>query len=121
MGELEKGLKEMRGFAAHGESNRGNWSDCWRSWTLEHQAKNTNGGTHGSGHICGREWSYWASVGREALGPDRVPCPRVGECQGKKTGVSRCVAEHPHRGRGRGRWDRSVLKGRPGKGKTFEV
>jgi hypothetical protein len=30
---------------------------------LEHQQKNTNGGSHVYGRICGREWTRCASVG----------------------------------------------------------
>jgi hypothetical protein len=59
-------------------------------------------------------------VGGEALGPEGVQCPSVGKCQSGKTGVGRWMGEHPHRGRG-GRCGRSFLKGRPGKGKTFEM
>jgi hypothetical protein len=47
----------------------------------------------------------------EALEPETVQCPRVGECQGGRMGVGGLVGEHPHRGRGRGFSD-----GRPGKG-----
>jgi hypothetical protein len=38
-------------------------------------------------------------VGGEALGPEGVQCPSVGECQGRKTGAGGWVGEHPHRGR----------------------
>jgi hypothetical protein len=27
---------------------------------------------HDAGHICGREWPCWTSVGGEALGPEGV-------------------------------------------------
>jgi hypothetical protein len=33
--------------------------------------------------ICGRRQSCWTSVVGEALGPDGVQCPSVGECQGR--------------------------------------
>ena len=60
----------------------------------------------------------WTSVGGEALGPEGVQCPSVGECQGG----SGWVGAHPHRGgRGGWGWDREFLKGRPRKGKTFEI
>jgi hypothetical protein len=39
---------------------------------LDCQSKSTHGGTHGLGHICGRKWPYWTSVGGAALGPDGV-------------------------------------------------
>ena len=39
---------------------------------LDHQPKNTHGGTHGSGCNCGRAWPCCTSVGRQALGPEGV-------------------------------------------------
>lgn len=56
---------------------------------LDHQPKSTHGGTHGSGHICGRGWPCWTSVGGAALGPEDFRCLSVGECQGWKMGMSR--------------------------------
>jgi hypothetical protein len=50
---------------------------------LNHQPKNT----HGSSHICSRGWPYRASMGGEALGPVKVLCPSVGECQGGEVRV----------------------------------
>ena len=67
---------------------------------LDHRSKGTHGGTHGSSHICGRGWPCWTSVGGEALGPEGVQCPSIGECQGERMGE--WVEEHPHRGRGKG-------------------
>jgi hypothetical protein len=40
-------------------------------------------------------------VGGEALGPEGVRCPSVGECLRGKTGVGGWVGEHSHRGRGK--------------------
>jgi hypothetical protein len=60
----------------------------WSSQGLDHQPKNTHGGTHDSGRICGRGCPWWTSVG-EALGPEGVRCRSVGECQGRKTGMVR--------------------------------
>jgi hypothetical protein len=40
-------------------------------------------------------------VGGEALGPEGVRCPNVGECQGRKTGVGGW-GEHPPRDKGKG-------------------
>jgi hypothetical protein len=54
----------------------------WRSQGLEHKPKNTYGVTHDAGHICGRGWPCWTSVGGEVLGPEGVQCPSIGECQG---------------------------------------
>jgi hypothetical protein len=51
---------------------------------MDHQPKNTHGGTHGASRICGREWPRWTSMGEEALGLEGVLCPSVGECQGGK-------------------------------------
>ena len=39
---------------------------------LDHQPKNTHGGTHGAGHICGRVWPCWSSMGGEALRPESI-------------------------------------------------
>jgi hypothetical protein len=59
-------------------------------------------------------------MGGEALGPEGIRCPSVGECLGGKTGVGGWVGgwvrEHPHRGR----VSRMGL-GRPVKGKTFKI
>jgi hypothetical protein len=54
---------------------------------LDYQPKSTHGGTHGSGHICGRGWPCWTSVGGEALSLVGVPCPSVRGCQDGKAGV----------------------------------
>ena len=58
----------------------------------------------------------------EALGPEGVQCPRVGECQGRKTGAGEWMGRGALSQRQReGGWDRGFPKGRPGKGKTFEM
>ena len=94
MEELEKGLKELRGFAV-------SWREQWYQQTrpppqssrgLDHHPKNIHGVTHKAGHLCVRGYPCWTSVGVEALGPEGVRCPSVGECQGGRTGVSRCVS-----------------------------
>jgi hypothetical protein len=74
----------------------------WSSGVLDHQPKNTHGGTQGSGHICGRRRPCWTSVGGVGFGPEEALCPSVGECQGRKAGVVGWLGEHPHRVRGRG-------------------
>ena len=48
MEELEKGLKELRGFAAPWGSKSVNWPDTPPRSPME--------GTHGSSLICGRGW-----------------------------------------------------------------
>ena len=50
-------------------------------------------------------------MGGEALGPVKVLCSSVGECQGQEAGVG---------GLG-GKRDRGFLEGKPGKGITFEM
>jgi hypothetical protein len=47
----------------------------WCSQGLDQQPKSTHGGTHGTGHVCGRGWPCWASAGREALGPVKARYP----------------------------------------------
>jgi hypothetical protein len=64
---------------------------------LNHQPKSTHGRTHGSSCICSRDWPSWSSMGGEALGPVKVLCPSIGECQGQKAGVGGLS-----RGRGKG-------------------
>jgi hypothetical protein len=59
-------------------------------------------------------------VGGEALGSESVRCPSVGECQGGKMEVGGWESTFIEAG-GRGGWDREFPKGRPGKGKTFEM
>jgi hypothetical protein len=66
MEELEKGLKELKGFAA---IRRTAISTNQSSKGLNPQPRSTHGGTHGSSCICSRGWPCWASMGEEALGP----------------------------------------------------
>ena len=48
---------------------------------LNHQLKNTHGGSHGSSCICSRGLSYLASMGRETFGPVKSQLfPSAGEC-----------------------------------------
>ena len=55
---------------------------------LNHLSKKTHGGTCGSICICSRGWPSQPSMGEEALGPMKILCPSIGECQGQKVGVS---------------------------------
>jgi hypothetical protein len=65
--ELEKGLKELRGFAASWREQQCQQARCPRtSRGLDHQPKNTHGA------ICDRGWPCWISVGGEASGPECV-------------------------------------------------
>ena len=60
--------------------------------SLNHQSKKTHGRTHGSSYICSRGWPCCSSMRGEALGPVKVLCPSIGECQGQKVGVGGLVS-----------------------------
>jgi hypothetical protein len=53
-------------------------------------------------------------MGGEALGPVKVLCPSIGDCQGQEAGVGGLVS------RGRGR-DMGDFEGKLGKGITLEM
>ena len=36
---------------------------------------------------CNRGWPSWSSMGGKALGPVKLVCPSIGECQGLEAGV----------------------------------
>jgi hypothetical protein len=59
---------------------------------LNHQPKSTHGETYGPSCICSRGWPCGTSMGGEALGSEKAPCPTVGECQGRKAGVGGLVS-----------------------------
>jgi hypothetical protein len=85
---LEKGPKELKGFAGSWEEQQYELTSTLQSSLgLNHQSKKTHCGTHGSSCICSRGWSRWSSMGGEALGPVKVLCPRIGECQGQEAAV----------------------------------
>ena len=82
---LEKGLKELKelkGFVTHRKNNNINHPDVppQSSQGLNHQPKDTHGGTHGSSCICSRGWPSQTSMEGESLGPMKALCLRVGEC-----------------------------------------
>ena len=52
-----------------------------------------SGGTHSSSCICSRGWPSWSSIGGEPLGPVKVICPSIGDCQGQEAGVGRLEQE----------------------------
>jgi hypothetical protein len=81
---------------------------------LYHQSKKIYGETCGSSYICSRGWLSWSSLGREALGPVKVLCPSIGECQDQEW--EWMVGEQGERGRGR-----RFLEGKLGKVITFEI
>jgi hypothetical protein len=73
MEEIEKGLKDLRGFAApwwEQQYQEARTPGAPRNWTIN--KKNTHRETHGCGHICGSGWPCWTSVGGEDLGPEFV-------------------------------------------------
>ena len=73
MEQLEKGLKELRGFAVPwGGATVSTGQITLSSQGLDHQPKTKYGGTHGSVCICGKGWPCWMSVGGAALGPEGV-------------------------------------------------
>jgi hypothetical protein len=86
MKELEKGMKDLRGFAAPWREQQCQQDRLPRpsEFLGTGSPKNTHGG---SGHICGRGWPCCTSVGGEALGPESFQCLSVKECQGRKVGV----------------------------------
>jgi hypothetical protein len=51
-------------------------------------------------------------MGGEALGPVKVLCPNVGECQGQEMGVSELLS---------GQGNRGFLEGKLGMGIRFEM
>jgi hypothetical protein len=52
-------------------------------------------------------------MGGEALGPVKVLCSSIGECQGQEAGVGGLVS--------RGSGELGFSEGKPGKGITFEM
>jgi hypothetical protein len=56
-------------------------------------------------------------MGGEVLGPVKILCPSIGECQGQKEGVGGLVS----RRRGDGIGDRWFSKGKLGQGVPFEM
>jgi hypothetical protein len=68
MEELEKVLKELKGFAIHRKNDNINKPEPPGLQELNHQSKCTHGGSHSSSHICCRGWHCWTSMRGEALG-----------------------------------------------------
>jgi hypothetical protein len=58
-------------------------------------------------------------MGEETLGPVGVRCPNVGECQGRRMGAGGWGSTLLEAGEGE--MGREFLKGRPAKGKIFEM
>jgi hypothetical protein len=104
--ELEKGLKELKGFAIHRKKNIINQPDTPPPPNelpgLNHKTKSTHGGgTPSSSHICSKGWHCGTSMGGETLGPVKAQFPSAGECQGRQVGVGVWVGAHCHRSRER--------------------
>jgi len=86
---------------------------------LNAQQESTCGATHDSSYICRRGWPFWKSVGGETIGPLKLQCFSVVECQeGKQEWVG--MLEHPQRSRG-GSTFSGFLEWKLGKGITFEL
>ena len=97
MEELEKGLKQLKGFYNPiGRTTISTNQTPHSSQGLNHQPKSTHGGTHGSSCICSRGWPCGTSKGGEALGPVKDRRPSIRESQDKEVGVGGLVS----RGRG---------------------
>jgi hypothetical protein len=90
------------------------WTNQYPQGSLElsHQLKKTHDGTCGSSCICSRGWPGRSSMGGEALGPVKVLCPSIGECQDW---------EWVWVGWGAGEGNSRFLEGKLGKGITFEM
>jgi hypothetical protein len=82
---------------------------------LNHQPKSTHGETDGASCICNRGLPYLASMGGEALGPEKAWCHGIVECYSSKAGVGRVGRGHPHRTRADGGWNRGFAEGKNGK------
>jgi hypothetical protein len=79
----------------------------------DHQPKST----HGAGHIRGRGWLCRTSFEGEALGPEGVQCPSVGECQSGRIGVDGWRSTFIEAGRRGVGWE--VSKGETWKGENI--
>ena len=63
-------------------------------------------------YMCSRGWPSQLSMGGEVLGPVKVLCPSIGECQDWEREWVGWVA---------GGRDMGFLEWKPGKGITFEM
>jgi hypothetical protein len=87
---MEDGLKELRRFAAPWREQQCHTHTHTHTELLgigPPTKEYTGIGTHGAGHIYGRRWPCWTSVGEEAIGPESIQCPSVGEYQGGRMEV----------------------------------
>jgi hypothetical protein len=119
MEELEKGLKELRGLQLYGGNISVNKPDAPE---LPGTGPPTKEYTWSDPWCWLYMWQKMALLdisGRR--GPLSCACS-MPHCRGmpRWEDGSWWVGENPHRGKGRG-WDRGFLKGRPERGKTFEM
>jgi hypothetical protein len=122
MEELEKGLKELKGFATSQEEQQYQPTrslHCLSSQGLNYQPKSMHGGTHGSSCICSRGWPCQISMGGEVLGPVKARCPSIGSVKAVRWvfGWRNTLTESEEGGNGTG----VLQEGGPGKGITFET
>jgi hypothetical protein len=96
-GGVGEGTEGDEVLQPHGRSNSVNRPD---PPGLNHQPKNTHGGTCGTGHIGCKGWPCWISVRGETLGPEGVQCPNTGECQRGKMGLGGWGAPSLRQGEG---------------------
>jgi len=83
--EVEKRLKELKGFATPRKTNNVNQPEP----SELPGTKLTNKETHGFSCICNKGWHCLASIEGEDLGPVNAHFPSVGECQGGVVGGGR--------------------------------
>jgi hypothetical protein len=104
MGELGKGLKELRGFTVLWREQQ-----CQLARSPPHPRVPKDWTTKQRLHMegpmtlatCVRGWPCWTSVGDEALGPEGVRGPSVGEWEGREAGV--------------GGWGNTLIEARAGR------
>ena len=94
---MEKGLKELRGFAAPWREQQckpARPPGAPRDWT-------TNQRVHMEGPMAPAAYvakdGLWDISGRRALGTVKVRCPSVGEWKCREVGVGGWKGEYPHR------------------------
>jgi len=77
MEELEKGLKEMKGFATPQEEQQYQPTrhTPQSSQGINHQPKSTHGWIHGSSCTCSRGWHCQTSMGGEPLVLSKLDAP----------------------------------------------
>ena len=91
MEELEKGLKELRVFAAPWrvqQCQQARYPGAPRDWTTNQRIYMEQPMALAT-YVGG--WSCWTSEGGEVLGPEGLRSPSVVECHVGKTGVGGCI------------------------------